>query len=239
MTEAATAYHGAMGDHFAATAPDSPYNAHTDRRAMLELAGEVAGRRILDLGCGPGLYAEALLDRGAALVVGAEGSESLLRHARERLGERLGRRAELHLHDLEDPLVFAGDASFDVVVIALTYHHVADRAGLLAEVRRVLRPGGTLLLSTTHPLADWKWTGDASYFADRRVTVRFGSESGFVNTYQQMTLERLFGELLGAGFVLEELREPRAAEEARAIDARRYANTHEYPFYLALRLRRP
>ena len=239
MTRAATAYHGAMGDEFAASAPDSPYNAHTDRRAMLEMAGEVGGRRILDLGCGPGLYAEALLERGAALVVGAEGSETLLGHARQRLGDRVGRSAELHLHDLEEPLAFARDGSFDLVVMALTYHHIVNRVGLLGEVRRVLRPGGTLLLSTTHPVADWKWTGGDSYFADRRVSVPFGKDKQFTHTYQQMTLERLLGELLGAGFVLEELREPQAAEEARELDPRRYANTHTYPFFLALRLRRP
>ncbi|OIV37831.1 hypothetical protein BIV57_09485 [Mangrovactinospora gilvigrisea] len=212
----ATACHRAHDGEFAAPAPDAPDTAGTDRRAILELAGAVRGRRILDLGCGPGRCAEELLRRGAALVVGAEGSEARLEQARERLGgwlaggreaparkggggRRAGTSAELHLHDLEEPLVFAGDASFDTAVMALAYHRVRDRAALLAEVRRVLRPGGVLLLSTAHPGA---------------------------GAARPLTLEALFGELLGAGFVLEELREPRAAEE----DDREL---------LALRLRRP
>ena len=46
-------------------------------------------------------------------------------------------------------------------------------------------------------------------------------------------------ELLGSGFVLEELTEPRATEEARRVDPRRYDKTHHQPLFLAVRLRRP
>ncbi|GGO76695.1 hypothetical protein GCM10012289_54630 [Nonomuraea cavernae] len=76
-----TAYHDALGDYFAEHAGISPYNAYTDRPAMLELAGDVAGARILDVGCGAGHYATELLARGAE-VVGVDGSATLLDHAR-------------------------------------------------------------------------------------------------------------------------------------------------------------
>ncbi|MER6951570.1 class I SAM-dependent methyltransferase [Nonomuraea sp. NPDC000554] len=131
-----TAYHGVLGDYFAEHADISPYNAYTDRPAMLDLVGDVAGAKILDVGCGAGHYAAELLARGAE-VVGVDGSATLLDHARA----RAGRRAKLLLHDLEEPLDFAGDASFDGVVCALVLHHVTRRAQLLGELRRVLRPG--------------------------------------------------------------------------------------------------
>ncbi|MCQ4206597.1 class I SAM-dependent methyltransferase [Streptomyces longispororuber] len=229
---AETAYHGEMGRQFALQATHSAYNAYTDRPAMLELAGDVSGLRVLDLGCGAGHYAADLLRKGAGEVVGVEGSETLLRAARERLGDR----ADLHQHDLEQPLSFLADQSFDLVVLALVYHHIDARAQLLAEVRRVLRPGGTLLVSTTHPTGDWTYFG-GSYFAGERVELPFGD--GYALSYWRMTLEQFLGELLGAGFVLEELREPRATPEARQVDVRRHDKTHQQPHFLAVSLRRP
>ncbi|WP_216906505.1 class I SAM-dependent methyltransferase [Nocardia noduli] len=146
-----TAYHGELGEQFAALATDNVHNAHTDRPAMLRLAGDVTGTRVLDIGCGAGHYGAELLKRGAARFTGIDGSETLLDAARQRLGDD----AILHCHDLEQPLTFLADHSFDLAVMALVYHHVAARGQLLAEIRRVLRPGGRLLVSTTHPTGDW------------------------------------------------------------------------------------
>ncbi|MBO1332950.1 class I SAM-dependent methyltransferase [Streptomyces sp. VRA16 Mangrove soil] len=227
-----TAYHGKMGEHFAAVSADHVYNAHTDRPAMLRLAGDVTGRAVLDLGCGAGHYAAALAERGAGPLVGVDGSESMLAAARARLGDR----ATFRLHDLEEPLDFLPDASFDLALLALVYHHVDARQQLLAEIRRVLRPGGALLVSTTHPTGDWLYVG-GSYFDDDRMELPIGDDHTV--SYWRMTLEQFIGELLGAGFVLEELVEPRATEEARRVDERRYEKTHRRPTFLAVRLRRP
>ncbi|WP_327312403.1 class I SAM-dependent methyltransferase [Streptomyces sp. NBC_01235] len=229
---AESAYHGEMGEEFAAQVTNSVYNSYTDRPAMLGLARDVRGLRVLDLGCGAGHYAAELLERGAAAVVGVDGSESVLRAARERIGDR----AVLHRHDLEEPLTFLSDGSFDLVVLALVHHHVEAREQLLAEIRRVLRPGGALLVSTTHPTGDWQYFG-GSYFAEDRVALPFGT--GHALSYRRMTLETFLGELLGAGYVLEELVEPRATEEGKAVDSRRYDKTHRTPTFLAVRLRRP
>ncbi|MEV6841696.1 class I SAM-dependent methyltransferase [Streptomyces sp. NPDC051133] len=227
-----TAYHGEMGRQFALHATNSAYNAHTDRPAMLELAGDVSSLRVLDLGCGAGHYAAELLRMGAGQVVGVEGSETLLRAAQERLEDK----AVLHRHDLEEPLSFLADQSFDLAVMALVYHHIDARGQLLAELRRVLRPGGTLLVSTTHPTGDWNYFG-GSYFASERVELPFGD--GFALNHWRMTLEQFLQELLGAGFALEKLTEPRATQEARLVDIRRYDKTHQQPHFLAVKLRRP
>ncbi|WP_116952345.1 class I SAM-dependent methyltransferase [Jiangella endophytica] len=229
---AETAYHDALGEHFAARATGGTYNAYTDRPAMLELAGDVRGLDVLDLGCGAGHYAAELVKLGAVRVVGVDGSETLLRAAQQRLGGR----AALHHHNLEEPLAFLADQSFDLAVMALVYHHIDARAQLLDELRRVLRPDGTLLVSTTHPTSDWTYFG-GSYFADDRVEFPVGD--GLTINYWRMTLQKFLGEFLGAGFVLEELVEPRATEEARLVDPRRYDRTHTAPTFLALRLRRP
>lgn len=88
-----------FAEAFARHAESSAYNAHYDRPAVLEVLGDVAGLRILDVGCGSGLYAEELLARGA-LVIGFDESDKLLELARERVGDA----ADLRVHDARLPL---------------------------------------------------------------------------------------------------------------------------------------
>lgn len=227
-----TTYHDGLGDFFAGHAGTSPYNAYTDRPAMLGLAGDVSGARILDAGCGAGHYAAELSARGAR-VVGIDGSAALLRHARARVDGQV----ELLLHDLEEPLGFAADASFDGVLCALVLHHVRNRERLLGEFRRVLRPGGWLLVSITHPTADWRYFG-GSYYSHDWVDLPLG-RSGFSIHYQRMPVETFLGELLGAGFVLERLAEPCPVDDLREIDQAAYERLRQAPSFLAVRLRRP
>ncbi|MDX3074052.1 class I SAM-dependent methyltransferase [Streptomyces sp. MI02-7b] len=122
-------------------------NAYYERPAILALAGEVAGRRILDAGCGAGpLFAE-LRDRGA-VVTGVDASPGMLGVARRRLGDG----AELQVADLRDPLPFP-DNAFDDVIASLVLHYLEDWTPTLAELRRVLRTGGRLIVSVDHPFA--------------------------------------------------------------------------------------
>jgi SAM-dependent methyltransferase len=101
--------------------------------------------RALDVGCGDGRLTAEL---DAVEVTGADVSAVALERARRRLPEE--RLVEL---EPDAPLPFA-DGEFDLVLLAETLEHVRDVQLLLSEVRRVLRPGGTLALTTpaTGPL---------------------------------------------------------------------------------------
>jgi 2-polyprenyl-3-methyl-5-hydroxy-6-metoxy-1,4-benzoquinol methylase len=100
-----------------------------------------AGQRVLDVGCGEGRFAAELAREGAA-VVGIDVAEEPLRRARE-----LHPQLDLRVVDGEGAWDLA-DASFDVVWAGEVIEHVADTSAWLSEVRRVLRSGGSLLLST-------------------------------------------------------------------------------------------
>jgi SAM-dependent methyltransferase len=115
----------------------------SDFRARREflLARVKAGERVLDLGCGEGLFSAALQEAGAQ-VLAVDVAEEPLRRARA-THPSLG----LQLIASEAPWELS-DASFDVVWAGEVIEHVADTAGWLSEVRRVLSPGGRLLLST-------------------------------------------------------------------------------------------
>jgi SAM-dependent methyltransferase len=135
------------------------FNAYYERPAMLRLAGNVSSRRILDAGCGSGPLSAALRAKGA-VVTGFDVSAAMVDLARQRLGED----ADLHVADLSAPLPFA-DAEFDDVVASLVLHYLEDWSGPLAELRRVLKPGGRLMLSVNHPAAYAIVYPKADYFA--------------------------------------------------------------------------
>ena len=122
-------------------------NAYYTRPAILDLAGDVAGRRILDAGCGSGPLTAALRDRGA-IMTGFDSSRKMLELARQRLGDD----ADLHVADLGSPLPFA-DCAFDDIIASLVLHYLEDWRAPLAELRRVLTPGGRLIAAIDHPFA--------------------------------------------------------------------------------------
>ena len=110
------------------------------RRAFL-LAHARAGTRALDLGCGEGVFTALLAEAGAD-AVGVDVAEAALARARAR---HPGPEYLLAAPDGTLPLA---DASFDLVWASEVIEHVGDTARWLSEVRRVLRSGGVLLLTT-------------------------------------------------------------------------------------------
>ena len=116
-------------------------------RARFLLEHVSAGMRVLDVGCAEGAFA-AELARAGAQVVGIDVAAEPLARARER--DRAQRGAgglDLRLIDAQGPWDLP-DASFDVVWAGEVIEHVADTSAWLSQVRRVLRSGGSLLLST-------------------------------------------------------------------------------------------
>ena len=76
---------------------------------------------------------------------------------------RLGSEADVIVHDLAKPLPYADDA-FDDVVASLVLHYLEDWTEPLAELRRVLKPGGRLILSVNHPILYRALNPDGDYF---------------------------------------------------------------------------
>jgi SAM-dependent methyltransferase len=110
----------------------------------------------LDAACGSGRHARRLVELGHE-VVGVDSSPDMLEKARASLPDTVFFEAELASLPLEP-------ASFDLVVCALALEHVQDLSGTVAELTRVLRPGGRMVLSDLHPAA--VALGGAAYFQD-------------------------------------------------------------------------
>jgi len=111
--------------------------------ALEKLLPPLAGRAVLEIGCGTG--ESTLRLRGARSVTAVDFSEEMLARARAKLSD-----VRFVVHDVREALPFA-DASFDLVTENLVLEHIEALAPVLAEIRRVLRPGGMALLFELHP----------------------------------------------------------------------------------------
>lgn len=153
---------------------------------VLQAAAAVrSDERVLDLACGTGALARRLDGSVPDLrLVGVDLSASMIDRARRKMGGRPGIRfVEADAHDLP-----FSRAAFDVVLCANTFHYFSHPGTVLSEARRVLRPGGRLVL------LDWCrdfWTCRAMDAVLRRVDPAH---------HECYTLDDLRGRLRTAGF---------------------------------------
>lgn len=215
-------------EDFEEAAAGNAYNANYDRPAVLDLLGDVAGRAVLDAGCGPGLYARELVARGAA-VTGFDQSGDMVALARRRLGSR----AVIRQHDLAHPLDWLPSGAFDAAIMALVIHYVPDRVACLRELRRVLHPEGKLIISTSHPTADWAMDG-GSYFAEKFVEDQWSC--GMLSKFWRQPLEAWFSEFWKAGFMVERLTETRPVRAMEDTHPEEYETLSREPGFIAFRL---
>ena len=125
--------------------PMAPLHWLTPARfAYFRRFGPFAGKRVLDLGCGGGLLAERFAGEGAE-VVGVDPMLACCRAGREHAAAS---SLPIDYARMRGESLSFAPASFDVVVAADVLEHVDDLPRVLAEVSRVLRPGGRLLFDT-------------------------------------------------------------------------------------------
>jgi ubiquinone/menaquinone biosynthesis C-methylase UbiE len=237
----------AIADDWVAHADTNDYRNHYLMPRMLAMLGDVAGKAILDLGCGEGGYARELTRRGA-IVTGVDGSARLIEVARERSGGAAAAPSFAVANASALDAIASG--RFDVVVAAMSLMDVEDYGGAVAEAHRVLRHGGELVMSITHPcfsapVSEWKRdaAGEIEVFAvdryfdravwDDRITARFRAPV----LRRHRPLEDYLTAPLARGFALEEFREPSVTAEELTC-SRRFRKLARIPYFLFMRWRK-
>jgi ubiquinone/menaquinone biosynthesis C-methylase UbiE len=182
------------------------------RESDLRLLGDVAGRTVLEVGCGGAQCARWLHGQGARVVAFDLSS-----------GQLAQARAYAASTGIDVPLVQAdamalpfADACVDVACSAFgAVPFVADSGAVMREVARVLRPGGRWVFSTTHPFV-WCLPDDPddtglriyhSYF-DRRAYTEHDEQGHAIYTETHRTIGDRVREIVAAGLVLHDIIEP-------------------------------
>ncbi len=224
---------------------------------FLRMLPDVAGLAGLDIGCGEGANTRVIARLGATMT-GIDIAPTFIRHAQvEEDREPCGIR---YLHASGVNLPFQ-DASFDFATAFMSFQDIPDQENVVAEAYRVIKPGGFLQFSMTHPCFQtpkWGWIEEngrrvaltvGDYFDQPQCRIDewiFGAAPAdlkqrfdkFKTPYFMRTLSSWLNMLLAAGFQLEEFAEPTPDDETlqkypREYDARLIA------YFLIIRCRKP
>lgn len=218
--------------------------------ALLKAVGPLRGKRVLDLGCGQGRFTRLLARRGGK-VCGIDWSERMINAARQHEAEApLG--IEYRVLDARRIPSIWKAGSFDVVVACMSLMDMPDLRRVLRGVRTILRPGGRLVLSISHPL-NTSEVGDetprpvtsAGVVVDRYFERRVGVtrwemrrlSRPFRTLYWHRPLEDWFRLLSDAGFEILNLTEPHPTAAA-VRQQPGLERCRRVPFFLVLSCRR-
>lgn len=220
----------AYSEAYAEHAEKSVTNALYDRPAIVDLAGDVDGKRVLDVGCAAGHLSALLAGRGAE-VLGVDASAGMVAVARRKFGDI----ARFEQADVTRPLDLE-DGSIDVITASLVLHYLKDWGATLAEFRRVLTPGGALVFSVHHPGEDWHWFDKDDYFQVELLEDDFGL-GGIEHPvrFYRRPLSWTFAAVRDAGFAVDRLVEPMPVPEARDADPKWADNLRTKPRFLYFR----
>ncbi|MFC4099574.1 class I SAM-dependent methyltransferase [Paenibacillus xanthanilyticus] len=207
-------------------------------RAMLPV---LAGKRVLDLGCGFGWHCRYAREHGARSVVGVDLSANMLDRARAMTHDPDIEYRQLAMEDID----FA-DGEFDVVLSSLAFHYIADFADICRRVYRYLAPGGAFVFSVEHPVftaraaQDWHYGPDGErlhwplddYHEEGARQARFLDND--VVKYHR-TVSTQLNALLSAGFAITKLSELPPTPELLAA----WKDEFRRPMFLLVAARKP
>ncbi|HEX5097800.1 MAG TPA: class I SAM-dependent methyltransferase [Acidimicrobiia bacterium] len=199
--------------------------------------------RVVDVGTGEGQLARVAVDLGADVVVGLDPTSAQLRVARERGG------GPAYAQGLAEAMPFA-DAGFDTALACLVFEHIPDHEPAIAEVARVLAPGGQFVFFLNHPLLQAPNSGwvvdhilDEQYwrigpYLEPDVTME-ELAPGVVLPFVHRPLSQYVNAMAKQGLLIERMEEPMPPEGflARAEEYRAAATIPRLLLFVARKLR--
>jgi SAM-dependent methyltransferase len=212
--QAADSYQAEHGEHIGR--PEPRWGLWQLPESELQVLGDVAGKDVLELGCGAAQWSILLAQRGAR-PVGLDFSAGQLAHARRAMAAA----------GVDFPLVEASaedvplpDSSFDVVFADHGANRFADPYGWVPECARLLRAGGLLAFSGSTPFEVLAWNEDADAMGPELRRDYFGLHRTELADGQTIEFELPYGEWIrlfrANGLVVEDLLEIRPPEGAES-----------------------
>lgn len=175
--------------------------AFYERPATLSLIPDVKNKKVLDAGCGPGIYSEWLLNNGA-IVTAIDYSYEMINLLRQKFGDKI----MFHIADLNQPLYFLENEEFDLIVCTMVLLHIENWLKVFNEFNRILKKNGIIVFSTVHPFADYlEYAGN--YFETALIEEEWPEYNIKMPAYRR-SLGSIFAAMKKTNFTCTELIEP-------------------------------
>jgi len=213
---------------------------------ILELIGDVHGKRTLDAGCGGGFYSLVLSERGAD-VLGVDSSEDMIKLAREK-ASKMRLDAEFLTGDVSNLEI--QDEKFDLVISTLVLMDVKELDKTIGQLVRATRKGGTIIVSVQHPiLTAGSWEKKAGeklfrkldhYFTERELEVvwKTHEREPVSLKYYHRSVQAYVQPFLERECVLTHLIEPRPDDVYRMMNEQEYEDARRIPHFIILKFRK-
>ncbi len=208
-----------------------PHNAYYDRPNMLQLLPDVYGKTILDAACGPGKYAELLIEKGAK-VIGFDNSPTMVDLALKRNNNK----GKFFVHDISAPISMVENNTCDIVLCALALHYIEDWTPPIQEFYRVLKSDGILLLSIEHPFYEYTSSNSRNYFNIENIQCDWKGYGQRIEMHSyRRPLSECISPLTDNGFYIDKVIEPKPTKEFEALDPENYIELNNFPAFLCIR----
>ncbi len=219
------------------------YQKLINEPSIFKLLGNLKGKKVLDAGCGTGVFSHRLkLKRAKAM--GVDGAPNLIKLAEKNYPE-----IKFEIADLTKKLPFE-NSSFDMVVCKMVLPHLPTVEKTFTEFYRILNRKGILLISLPHPVLtfyfylknkwqekkEFSWTGMEGYFKKVKIKASMGKDETFfplIGWYRP--LKFYLNKITAAGFLLEKIDEPELTREFKKKFPDYYKRKKEIPLTLNLK----
>ncbi|MFS0872547.1 class I SAM-dependent methyltransferase [Paenibacillus xylanilyticus] len=214
-------------------------NDTLEKPVMLELIGDVAGKSILDLGCGDARFGAELLDsdhRGAKYT-GIEGSKNMVRTAQETVR---GMNAQIEHAFMEDWTYPANQ--YDLAISRLAIHYIEDTDTLFRSIYSALKDNGRFVFSVEHPVitSTLQPSGTrTNWIVDQYFVEGYREQQWLGGSVKKMhrSIESYYMALQKAGFHVEHLRES-TPQRQYFVNEETYLRRQRIPLFLFLSARK-
>ena len=204
--------------------------------AIFNLLGDLRGKNLIDIGCGPGAYSVEFTKRGADVSV-VDLSQNMLEKARDNAETA---NVELTLQKADAHSLPYKSESFDVAVLIFMILNTR----IVEEAARVLKPSGLLLFSDTHPTLEAKgqWASNnigapriiEDYFshAKRKWRITPGLGRTITLKYHTYTIEQCVNMIADADFKILRIAEPNPGKDVKKSDPIHYDRCSRIPYFI-------
>lgn len=225
----------AQGFHDTRIKKTNFYNEFLDMPNTLKALGDVKGKKILDIGCGPGLYANILHKMGAE-VYGIDISKKEIEIAKKHykgIDFKVGSAESLPYHD----------KYFDTALIALAFTHFENMGLALDEVYRVLKDNGHLIISEGNPVIDVTNQIEGKSVLCRKFDNYFkeGIRYKVWNVFmpvRHVTYETFFRLFREHGFILYNYIDSKPLKSGRKVNPKEYSLASKVPYFIVFDLKK-